>query len=239
MRALATLALVSMIAAHCALVAPPPGPTRSPPTDEVLYVENRGGPEYVVSVGGKPLLTVGCGESDVLTLGRQGVPALPWDLDISRARDGATLVKARVDELPRWFVQLGEEVGSGGLSRVPILGPVIECPPQASPTADPYAGLPSNACGGLHLKIVNDRADTVRVAINGRSVIVVAPRSTETLIESFLAEPVTLPWEVEVTDDETGARLFNATMVGPVDQVVTLGEGTASQAPYDLASEGC
>jgi hypothetical protein len=30
------------------------------------------------------------------------------------------------------------------------------------PSADPYAGLPSNACGGFHLKIANQMATSVR-----------------------------------------------------------------------------
>jgi len=234
----------------CALVAcaaPAPGPTQP----AVLYLENRGGPAFKVNIAGAEFATVSCASSATLSPGLQNVPALPWDLTIVRVRDNSTIVSTAVTELPRRFVYFGEETAPG-LSKLPLAGPAVTCPPEAAPpaassspttyatpTLDPYAGLPSNACGGFHLKIVNNRTAPVRVTLNGDSSTVIAAQSTDTLVETFLPTHPLLPWDVAVTDATTGQQLFRATMPGPVDQKVTLSDGGAVQTPFDLMTEGC
>jgi len=175
-------------------------------------------------------------------------------LTIVRVRDGRTLVATRVSELlPRWFVQIGDDVVTRGLSDVPALGPVATCPPQeggpSAPPADPTptptptrnsgVAMPSNACGGFHLRIVNDRPAAVRVTLNGEWNTVVEAQSTETLVQFFLAGQPVLPWDVEITDGATGQQLFTSTMPGPVDQQVTLSDDGAVQSPFDLMSDDC
>ena len=125
----------------CALVAcAAPTPVASP--DPVLYLENRGGLQFTVRISGAVVATVSCGSGAALRPGQENVPELPWDLTIVRVRDGRTLVATRVSELPpRWFVQIGDDVVTRGLSDVPVLGPVVTCPPQeggpSAPPADP------------------------------------------------------------------------------------------------------
>ena len=110
------------------------------------------------------------------------------------------------------------------------------CGSGSSP--NPYAGLPSNACGGFHLKVVNQTGSAVRVTLNGTWTTVVAGGGTKTIVESFPPQPPPLPWAVIITDDTSGKQLFTSTMPGPVDQKVTLSAEGPVQSPYDL-SEDC
>jgi hypothetical protein len=110
---------------------------------------------------------------------------------------------------------------------------------QAGTSPNPYAGLPSNACGGFHLKVVNQTGASVVVTVNGSWSTVIAGEATLTINEGLSTpQPPQLPWQVVITDDATGKQLFSATMPGPVDQKVTLSPGGPVQTPYDL-SEDC
>lgn len=129
------------------------------------------------------------------------------------------------------------------LVAVVVLGCASANGPSASglgqPSAtDPYAGLPSNACGGFHLKIVNDRSDAAHVTINGSYSVDVAAGETRTLVQSFDVHQAT-PWEVVVKDATSNEQVYSATMLGPVDQKVTLTDTVETQAPYSLTLEGC
>jgi len=231
-----------------------PAPAATP--DQILELENRGGPELSVHINGNQILDMQCGDDEVLRPGASDIPSLPWDLVIVRVRDGKVLVSTQVTALPRWFTQLGDFEGqSNGLSESPIAGPPIPCPPSSpassllpttpptlTPRAtDPYAGLPSNACGGFHLKIVNDRAADVSVSLNNTFSRVIRARSAETIVEGFDVPEQLLgvPWHVVVTDKATGEQLFESTVTGPVDQKVTLSADGATQAPYDLSEDDC
>ncbi|MBI3750992.1 MAG: hypothetical protein HY263_04960 [Chloroflexi bacterium] len=124
-----------------------------------------------------------------------------------------------------------------------ILVFLVGCDAASSPSPtgsqDPYAGLPSNACGGFHLKIVNLRDAPVRVEINGSWSAVVAGSTTFTINEGLSTpRPPQLPWQVVLSDEGTGSQLLSAAMPGPVDQKVVLGSGAPIQTPFDLA-EGC
>lgn len=110
---------------------------------------------------------------------------------------------------------------------------------QVGSSTDPYAGLPSNGCGGFHLRVVNQTGASVRVTLNGAWSTVVAGNATQTINQTFSTpQPPQLPWQVVITNVTTGRQLFTATMPGPVDQKVTLSGDGPVQTPYDL-SEGC
>jgi hypothetical protein len=109
---------------------------------------------------------------------------------------------------------------------------------QGDASSNPYAGLPSNACGGFHLKVVNQIGAAVRVVVNGSWSTVVGGEATLMINEGLSTpQPPQLPWQVVITD-QAGQQLFSATMPGPVDQKVTLSSAGPVQTPYDL-SEDC
>jgi hypothetical protein len=109
-----------------------------------------------------------------------------------------------------------------------------------SPTANPYAGLPSNACGGFHLEIVNERATAVRITINGSWSAQLTSGATQVITIAFTQpQPPRFPWDVSIADAASNVELFRATMTGPVDQKVVLSDAGATQGPYSLTAEGC
>ncbi len=126
------------------LAASPPTPvavTPSPGVTQpaVLYLENRGGPEFTVRIGGRDITTVACDSGAEISSGRDGVPDLPWDVEIVRSATGMTVDAARIAALPQWFVQIGDS--SVGFSVFPISGPAgPTCPAEASPSPSPSPG---------------------------------------------------------------------------------------------------
>jgi hypothetical protein len=126
---LRTVAISTVVAlAACSPVVQSASPDAAFPS--TLIFENRGGPTFTVQIGTAVMATVGCDAGATLIPGQGGVPALPWDLKVSRVRDGTVLVDLRVTELPRWFTQIGSEAGGGSLSAFPIAGPPgPSCPP--------------------------------------------------------------------------------------------------------------
>jgi hypothetical protein len=90
------------------------------------------------TINGISVATVDCGAYPTLAPGQGNVPQLPWDLLITRNADGSTIASERLTELPRWFVQMGDE--PLGISDKPLLGPYVSCPP-AVPT--PTRGAPT------------------------------------------------------------------------------------------------
>ncbi|MEO7666716.1 MAG: hypothetical protein ABIU97_06745 [Dehalococcoidia bacterium] len=106
-----------------------PSPAALPP---VLYVENRGGPAFVVRIAGEDGdgVTMACDSGTALTPGQRGVPILPWDLTVTQVQDGAVLLATQVTSLPRWLVLIGGD-DLGGLSTVAVAGPPgPTCPPS-------------------------------------------------------------------------------------------------------------
>ena len=95
-----------------------------------LHVENRGGPPMVIQVRGGPRVVVPCDGGAALVVGQGGLPGLPWQLEVRRADDGVVLLRDEVTFLPRWLVQLDDEVVGGGLNERPVAGPAgPACPP--------------------------------------------------------------------------------------------------------------
>jgi hypothetical protein len=127
---LTRLAIAAVLAlAACTPATPSPTPESTPPP--ALWVENRGGPAVTLEIAGTPVATVACDSGAELVPGQSGVPTLPWDLRILRLRDGALLLQVHVTDLPRWFVQIGENP-EDGLSGAPIAGPPgPSCPPAS------------------------------------------------------------------------------------------------------------
>ncbi len=74
-------------------------------------------------VQGAPAVGVPCNGGARLTPGVAGVPDLPWHLVLRRSADGTVVLDEEVTELPRWFVQIGDEVIGGTLNRLPVEGP--------------------------------------------------------------------------------------------------------------------
>lgn len=131
-----------------------------------------------------------------------------------------------------------------GASLLLVLTFTAGCTVGLSPTPnlDPYVGLPSNACGGFHLKVVNNRLSAVAVTVNGDHSFAVAPRETVAVAE-WLPPPdglnLAVPWYVVINDAQSGEQLFSTAMRGPVDQKVTLSDSAPVQTPYSLIAEGC
>ena len=95
----------------------------SPAGAGTLHVENRGGPDLVVRVAGAPDVMVPCDGGASLVPGTAGMPNLPWSLEVRRVADGSLVLATEVTELPRWFVQIGDEVVGTGLGTSPVEGP--------------------------------------------------------------------------------------------------------------------
>lgn len=157
-------------------------------------------------------------------------PPLPWV---------AVLTDAQGNELGSLLVQAGTNqavtVGGGDSFET-----VASMRPGCSSTPDPYAGLPSNACGGFHLKIVNNTSAMVTVALNGAWTTTVDGDASQVINQMFSQpHPPMLPWYVVIKDVD-GRSVFEG-IAGDTsaDQKVTLTDGGAPiQTPYDL-HEGC
>ena len=238
------LVLCVFVIAGCSSTSPvgsPPSGSTSAGND-TLYMENRGGPEFQVYVNDQFVADLRCGVSTGINPGIDGVPLLPWKLQALRLDPKSFVMTEQVTQLPQTLVQFGAETPV--LTGI-ILGPVITCPPAPTPppppsTTDPYAGLPSNACGGFHLKIVNDASASVNVTINETWHETVAPGTSNVINYAFSTpRPPEFPWHVVVTSNSTGLVMLQSTMDTPVDQKVTVSDSNADQTPYDLMAEGC
>ena len=107
----------------------PSAPPSAPPT-AVLHAENRGGPAFIIRIGGRDVITVPCDGGETLIPGQAGVPDLPWALEVERVRDGKLILTRDVADLPRWLVQIGEAL-VGNLPTSPVEGvPGPSCPPE-------------------------------------------------------------------------------------------------------------
>ena len=188
---LATIALLALFAAGPLgslnrTLAPsflPASPTESGwPT--VLYLENRGGPPFTVRIDGTDIITVACDSAPTLTPGQDNVPQLPWDLTIVRVGDASTLADVHLNQLPRWFVQIGDE--PLGISSNPVSGPPGPgCPPASSSaapissllTGTPWPGETPPACPASLIagRLVEHSQSGIGAATDGEVVPVVWP----------------------------------------------------------------
>lgn len=164
------------------------------------------------------------------------------------ALPGRVAFNSLVTRVP-WILSLALALGAcsiGGRVPSPIVSPAPSATvastaslvPSAtvaiSPT--PVHEVPSNACGGFHLKIVNAGSGRITATINGTYSVTVAAGSSETIVEWLPPSKPLLPWTVAVSDstgNEIGTQLFS----GPVDQKLTVSGGQMNSAPYDIGED--
>jgi hypothetical protein len=121
--ALGRIAFLASFLASCSLL----GPTTEPTSIVALFVENRGGPAFDVIVNGVSV-AVPCDAYPALIPGENGLPALPWTVEVRRTADGRVLSSDLVARLPAWYVQIGDT--ALGMNFTAVLGPAgPSCPP--------------------------------------------------------------------------------------------------------------
>jgi hypothetical protein len=120
-------ALVLALAAGCTAVGPVPTPaTTSGLPQAQLAIISKGGPAASIRINGTEALRVPCNGGAALTPGAQGLPALPWTLQVVDQANSQILLDELVTELPRWLLI---ERDSAGLSTNAISGPFVACNP--------------------------------------------------------------------------------------------------------------
>jgi hypothetical protein len=85
-----------------------------------LNVDSRGSPAVIVRINRAEATHVPCQAGAVITPGEEGIPALPWDLEVIREGDGTLVFSRRITQLPQWLLLFGNQVE---LSATPIQGP--------------------------------------------------------------------------------------------------------------------
>jgi hypothetical protein len=97
---------------------------------------------------------------------------------------------------------------------------------------------PSNACGGFHLKVVNEETASITVTINDSYTETVDGGTSQTIVEWLPPNKPLMPWTVVVTG-AAGTQIGSAYMTGPVDQKIIVSGGQMEYGPYDIRTEGC
>ena len=248
-RALPALALGLMVAACAApLQTSPPiaVPTATIPGNlcahAQLNVMNGSSHTYSVNLnGGWAIVSEPGSDHLVLDYEAEGPPPLPWAVEV-HDQQGRQVMAFTVDAADSAVISITDAGVAQTVSNL-----AAECSSSAPPSAraqtsgDPYAGLPSNACGGFHLKVVNDTSGTVTVGLNDAWASTIASGANQVITYPFTQpQPPMLPWHVTIQD--VNGRTLYAAVAGdsPVDQKITLTNGAApSQAPYNIALEGC
>ena len=252
-RALPALVLILIVAACAAPVptsAPTPVPT--PPTPPIptspadlcsraeLHVANGSSEAYSVNLnGGWEIVSEPDSDRLVVDHGGDRPPALPWAVEV-RDQHGRQVMAFTVDAPDSALISITDDGVSQTVSNV-ATGCSSSAPPsaRAQTSGDPYAGLPSNACGGFHLKVVNDTSGPVTIGINDAWTSTIGAGVNQVINETFTQPRLPLlPWNV-VIKDVNGQSIFSG-IAGdtPVDQKVTLSDdGAPIQTPYDLAED--
>ena len=120
------LLVASSLSLSCSPFTSPTPPPRAG-LAAVLNIESRGGPAVIIRIGATEAARISCDGGAVLTPGLQGMPSLPWELQVSRQSNNQLLLVRTISTLPQWLVLLGNNVF---LSDSPVLGPAG--PPCAS-----------------------------------------------------------------------------------------------------------
>jgi hypothetical protein len=99
--------------------------------------------------------------------------------------------------------------------------------------------VPSNACGGFHLAVVNQGPERVAVTVNGTSVGVVDPGMSLMLVE-WLPPPLPrMPWRVVIARSSDGAELGRASFEGgEADQQLLVSTQGVERGPLTSSSPG-
>ena len=170
----------------------------------------------------------------------EGPPPLPWTVEL-HDQQGRPVMRFTVDAPDSALVSITENGVAQTATNI-----ADGCSPSTSPSAlarssaDPYAGLPSNACGGFHLKVVNDTSSNVTVAINEAWNTTVDAGASQVINQGFSQpQPPVLPWHVVIANADRQSIFTGTVGDTPVDQKLTLSDDAAPvQVPYDL-TEGC
>ena len=88
----------------------------SPPklrVPEVLTVENRSGPPILLRISATDFMKLQCGDEATFGAAVEGLPALPWNVDVVRLSDDQVLGSVSVTQLPKWIVVIGGDVLGG------------------------------------------------------------------------------------------------------------------------------
>ncbi|HEY5519786.1 MAG TPA: hypothetical protein VIK08_03935 [Candidatus Limnocylindrales bacterium] len=240
-RALPAL-LLALVAAGCGPTggAPPTAPRASAAlatsndqcASAKLTIVNQAGSAIGVTLNDQWTATVDANSTRVVEPGATDrPPALTWTAVVTDSK-GKSLGSFVVQPMIDFGLTLSSEsiVHTTAVLR-------SQCP---RPTQIDYAGLPSNACGGFHLKILNDSSDRVTGAINETWHTTVDAGASQVINEQFSQpQPPVLPWHVAITDANGRSKFEGILGDTPVDQKLTLSDDAAPvQMPYDL-SEGC
>jgi hypothetical protein len=132
-----------------------------------------------------------------------------------------------------------EPHGTGGLLITQALDDLDSstprhAPPAADPPTAPAHAVPSNACGGFHLKVVNAGTDRIGVNIKGEYLITVEAGESTTLTEWLPPQPKPpMPWTVTFSESD-GRKLATIDLTGPIDQKVAVEDGQIRQEDYDI-----
>jgi hypothetical protein len=91
-----------------ALLAPP-----KLKVPEVVTVENRSGPPILLRINATDFMKLGCGDETTFGAAVEGLPPLPWNIDVVRLSDDQVLWTDTIDQLPRWILVSRDGVVSG------------------------------------------------------------------------------------------------------------------------------
>jgi hypothetical protein len=115
------------LTAACTAVAPLPTPATTGGLPQAqLAIISKGGPEASVRINGTEAVRVPCNGGAALTPGDQGLPALPWNLQVVDQANSHIMLDERVTKLPRWLLIQRD---LAGLSTNAIAGPFVACNP--------------------------------------------------------------------------------------------------------------
>ncbi len=237
-------------------------PTESFPIDsaDALHVANGTTIAISIELNGAIVATVEANTERDIAIAQ--LPPAPWTVDaISPA--GRALATLSVPTLTGVSNRSGygqrADLSCGRLDLwigPPLLGPTFiagasgDCDapssaiPNPTPTPTPRfvtpgpTPWPSNACGGFHLKVVNEDSDEVTVTINGTYSETVAGGASDTIVEWLPPFPKPLmPWTVVVTRTADGTQIGSVYLAGPVDQKVIVSGGQLEYGPYDIRGD--
>jgi hypothetical protein len=121
------LALVAAIGVAC-MPSIPIDPSAIPGSRLVLMLDGRGNEPFILRINGADVGHYPCNVQQEVAPGANGVPPLPWDMEIVRQRDDAVLLAGHVTTMPKWLLMIGDN--PPGMGVLPALGPAgPSCPP--------------------------------------------------------------------------------------------------------------
>jgi hypothetical protein len=119
--------LVASLATGCTS-AIPADPAALPGQPLVFTFDGRNNVPVILRIGSVEIARIGCQDAtQAFTPGQDGVPLLPWDLQVLRQSDGRALLSAHITSMPKWLLMFDD---NPQLGVIPALGPA---PPSCAP----------------------------------------------------------------------------------------------------------